>query len=176
MDATWSLALTVAAFAALTDARTGHIPNWLTGTALVAAVVFHGAFGIATGGLAEGARAVGWAVVGAAACGALPAYLFARGAMGGGDVKLLVALGAICHPMRGFAVLTYGFAFAALVAAGQLVYRGELLGTAARAAALVVRRPKAGAPREPTPPALTSWFRLGPSILVGVVLAWRLYR
>jgi len=68
------------------DVRTRRIPNALTFGAAAVGVVYHGA----TGGLPGVLGSVGGWTVGAL----LFAPVFALGGMGGGDVKLLAALGA----------------------------------------------------------------------------------
>jgi prepilin peptidase CpaA len=72
--------------AAVIDARVRRIPNWLT-------------FGLLLGGLGRAAASGGTAgleraLLGAGAGGALPLVLYAISALGGGDVKLLAAIGA----------------------------------------------------------------------------------
>lgn len=80
------------ATAAYTDWRWRRIPNWLTAGCLAAALVLQAP---AFGGL-------GWAAafggLGAAAAITLP--LFAIRGLGGGDVKLMAAAGAIAGPMN----------------------------------------------------------------------------
>jgi prepilin peptidase CpaA len=89
------VAIIVATVAAVADFRTGKIPNWLTLGALGLAFVV-GAF----------EDSVSSALEGAAVCSLVPLYLFARRlpVCGGGDVKLLVAMGALCHPARGIII------------------------------------------------------------------------
>lgn len=162
----WTLVLVVTAVAAWTDVRTGHIPNWLTGPAFVAALAVHGVIGGARTGASGAAIAVAWSLGGALLCAVPALVLFARGAMGGGDLKLFAAVGALVHPMQGLEVEVYAFVVAAVVSVGQIVQRGALQATLARLA-----RRKGGAP---LPPQLLGWLRLGPSIFVGAVITWAL--
>lgn len=84
-------ALTSAALACAIDLTRRRIPNWLTFGAAVAGLVYHAT----TGGWAGlGSSAAGWAV--GLAIFFVP---FALGGLGGGDVKLLAALGAWFLPM-----------------------------------------------------------------------------
>jgi prepilin peptidase CpaA len=74
------------ALAAVIDARQRRIPNWLT-------------FGLMLSGLGRAAAGGGTAglehsLLGLLAGGALPLILYAISALGGGDVKLLAAIGA----------------------------------------------------------------------------------
>jgi prepilin peptidase CpaA len=98
-------------------------------------------------------------------------------ALGGGDVKLFAALGALLLPKLGFEAEACVFLSATLVAPLQLLYRGQLpqlrrrLGTRLKNAF----RPKAR--RIPLDPRLATWFRLGPCFALGlvaeVILHWR---
>jgi prepilin peptidase CpaA len=84
-------ALGIGVVACLTDLRTRRIPNWLTFGGAVAALAFH----LWTGGLMGVVSAsAGWLI------GVLLFFLpFALGGMGGGDLKLLAALGAWLGPI-----------------------------------------------------------------------------
>ncbi len=86
------LVVGIAAVACVIDLRERRIPNWLTLGAAVAGLLFQfwtgGGNGLLTG-------AAGWLV------GALVFFLpFALGGLGGGDVKLLAALGAWLGPIE----------------------------------------------------------------------------
>ncbi|MFB3855365.1 MAG: prepilin peptidase [Vicinamibacterales bacterium] len=76
--------------ASVSDVRTRRIPNLLTIGVALAGLVFHLVFG---GFAGIGNACLGWAV-GAA----LFFPLFALGGMGGGDVKMLAAIGAWVGP------------------------------------------------------------------------------
>lgn len=73
--------------AAITDYRTGKIYNWLTLPAL--------GFGLAVAFVAAGIQAGLAALAGAAVAAALFVPLFLFGVFGGGDVKLLMAMGTV---------------------------------------------------------------------------------
>lgn len=83
-------ALTLAIVASIWDLRTRRIPNQLTLSAALVAIVFRTAIG---GGTAFADSALGWL-----AGIALFIVPFALRGMGGGDVKLLGALGAWLGP------------------------------------------------------------------------------
>jgi prepilin peptidase CpaA len=94
-----AVAVGIALAACVTDLRSRRIPNALTfGTAAAALV-----YGAVTGGWAGfGSALLGW-VIGAVVF-IVP---FALGGLGGGDVKLLAALGAWLGPMPAIWVALY---------------------------------------------------------------------
>ncbi|HWW82599.1 MAG TPA: prepilin peptidase [Vicinamibacterales bacterium] len=94
MSAVHLTALAIAVVACVTDLRSRRIPNVLTFGSAAAALVFHVATG-GVGGLVSACE--GWAV--GVAFFFLP---FALGGMGGGDIKLVAALGAWMGPGAAF--------------------------------------------------------------------------
>jgi len=84
------VALVVALIGCVTDLRTRRIPNVLTFSAAAAAVVFHG--------VNTGLAGIGHSLSGLAVGLVLFLPLFALRGLGGGDVKLLAALGAWMGP------------------------------------------------------------------------------
>jgi prepilin peptidase CpaA len=109
--------LTVLMLASWSDVRSRRIPNWITVVGMLAGLGFHAARGV-------GPLGVGALGLAAAFVVALPFFL--AGALGGGDAKLLMVVGAFFGPVD--------FLLAALVIA---VVGGALaLGEAARQGAL----------------------------------------
>lgn len=170
----WLVTLSLSAIAAVLDWRRGHIPNWLTGLALGTALVGHAVLGFGRAGVRGAAIEVGWSLAGVVVCGAPLFWLFVRGVLGGGDLKLFAAIGALLHPMAGLEVEVHAYVVAVVIALGQLVHRGVLLETLRTVLRLVVRpfrkdrrvkAPDAG-------PHLLQWFPLGPSIFAGVVVSF----
>jgi prepilin peptidase CpaA len=162
-------AVALTAVAAVCDLRTGHIPNWLTFGSLLSAAFAQAIVGALHGGSAGLGQGVADAALGVAVCGVVPAIVFYRGGMGGGDVKLFAALGALCGARAGLLAESYSFVIALLLAPASLAYRGKLLRTIANTAALAsnaFRRP--GARRAPPAEVLT-WFRLAPAIFLGTL-------
>jgi prepilin peptidase CpaA len=108
----WLGVLVVSGIAAVHDAKSGHIPNWLVGLGLT--LVAAGSFAaLAAGdGLAGLGRAAG-AGLGFVACGAVPLLLFRLRALGGGDVKLLATVGAQLGPTLGLELSFAAFLVAA---------------------------------------------------------------
>lgn len=101
-----------------TDVRTRRIPNGLTVTAVLLALALRAVIG--AGPLLDG-------LLGAGAAFAVLLPLFALGGMGGGDAKLLIAVGAFLGP-HGFLVAILATAIAGgLLATGYAVRRGVIL-------------------------------------------------
>jgi prepilin peptidase CpaA len=171
------VAALVAAVGALVDFRTGHIPNWLTLGTLPIAVLAHGVVGWRVAGGVDGAlHGLGYSLAGAAVCSAIPLFMYFRGAIGGGDVKLFAAMGALCQPMAGLEEQTYAFVIAAILAPAKLAYDGVLLQTLRRSLALVINPFRKRERRTEIPAEMMTWFRLGPAIFLGaaatVLMHW----
>jgi prepilin peptidase CpaA len=107
----------VTAVAAVIDHRTGHIPNWLTLPILVAAPVFHG--------LATGIGAAGTSLLAAIIVGIVPLLAFRSGGLGGGDVKLFMAIGAILGARLGLRIELFSFLGGACFGLFLLARRGQ---------------------------------------------------
>jgi prepilin peptidase CpaA len=106
-------ALAIGCAACVTDIHSRRIPNWLTFGAAAAALVFHT---VTRGGGGFVFATTGWFV------GALIMFLpFALRGLGGGDVKLVAALGAWLGPANALWVGLYagvaGFVMSLVVAA-----------------------------------------------------------
>jgi len=106
-------AVVVGCAACITDVRSRRIPNSLTFGAAAAALVFHT---VAPAGAGWFSAVAGWFV------GALIMFVpFALRGLGGGDVKLLAALGAWLGPANAIWLALYagvaGFVMAIVVAA-----------------------------------------------------------
>jgi len=120
------LTLAACILAAVCDVRTRRIPNVLTGTLVVAAVVVH-AFS-------------GWqpALVSLAVMAVLTlagAVAYAAGGIGGGDVKLwIVASGMLSYPLC-VPFFVYSLVGGGLLAIGFIASRGSWKQSLARAAA-----------------------------------------
>lgn len=147
--------------AAVNDVRFGTIPNRLTLPLLLAAPLVHWLVG--------GPGALLAALLGAFSCALVPLLLFAARALGGGDLKLLTALGALLGPILGMRVELAGFILAAGLAIVQLSLRGQLLASlyaCARLlwAPLLRRRPRHGPAGEPTT------LRFGPPLCAATLL------
>jgi len=123
-------ALLTVSVACVTDVRTRRIPNWLTLGSAAVAVLAHA---VLADGRAGAAGAIGW-LVGVALF--LP--VFALGGMGGGDVKLLGALGAWLGVPDVFWLAVYT-SMAGGVLALVTALRSRYLGTLLRNIATLLR-------------------------------------
>ena len=117
-ESIWFLAVFVATWAGILDWRYRRIPNWLSMSALVAGVAVNSA----VSGLAGLKTSLLGALLGLAVL--LPFYLLR--AMGGGDWKLVGALGAILGSARLVDVLFAAILVAGVMAAGLIVTKGRV--------------------------------------------------
>ena len=177
-NATLLSALLMTGLLAVHDWRSGRIPNgWVLATGLLSAGVHVG--GAAwLGSPTQAVAAAGSSALGVAACAAVPWLLFRLDTLGGGDVKLLAALGASLGPIWGLEAEFYAFALALLFAGARLAYEGRLIATLLGSAAALASPSLRRAFRLRAPPAALSSLRFGPAIFLGSVLAaglhWRL--
>jgi len=171
-------AVLVTAIAALTDWRTGKIPNVLTFGALGAAPVAWVLYDLILGTSRTIALTDGcYSILGGFLCALVPLLLYSKGAIGGGDLKLFVAIGTLCRPLVGVEAEVYGFFAAALIAPIGLAYEGKLFRTLKNAVYLTVNPMLPKGRRKDIQPEVLSWFRMGPAIFLGTALAaylhWR---
>jgi prepilin peptidase CpaA len=154
--------LSLACVAAITDARSGLIPNWLTLPPLLLAPLAHA--------LDAGPGALGWSLLSAGVCGAVPLALYARGAMGGGDVKLFAAAGALVGVRAALELQLVSYALAAFGASAWLAYRGQLWAVWRRALSLLLGRAQVRTQRPPSELASGVHVRLGVPVFAACVL------
>ena len=161
------VALAVALVGASFDWRTGTIPNLLTYPALLGGPLLHAGL-VAREGAEEAAFAAAASVLGALLAGLVPMILYRKGAIGGGDVKLLAAVGALLGPMMGVEAEMYAIFAAVLTAPAKLAYEGKLVATLKNSfvlgANLFLPKDKQRSVEE----AAMSWVRLGPAVFFGV--------
>jgi prepilin peptidase CpaA len=128
----FGLALGVATIAAFCDWRRGEIPNWLTIPPIVVAPFLYG--------LAFGIEHALHSIAAAFLSALIPCLLFYRGAMGGGDVKVFGALGAITgfDLLVGIEIQLGAVVVAMVLACGALAWKGALLRTLGNAFVLAL--------------------------------------
>jgi prepilin peptidase CpaA len=109
------MAIALGCSAVLDDLRRGAISNWINLTALAGGLIYHsihqGWLGLAT---ASGGAALGFAIFLVAYC---------MGGMGGGDVKLMAAFGALLGPLGILTAAVLASVIGGLMAAGSLALR-----------------------------------------------------
>ena len=88
--AVW-LVVAASLIAAYCDVRTRRIPNWLTGSLAIAAIIVHSFLGL---------RPVAESLAVMAVLTAAGTLVYARGGIGGGDIKLAIAAsGMLSYPL-----------------------------------------------------------------------------
>lgn len=171
-------ACVVALLGALFDSKGGRIPDWLTLPAIAGGVLAHFVFAKTQGLPNEGAAIeAGLSLAGIAVCSFVPLILFRQSAIGGGDVKLFAALGSILQVRVGIEAETYAFFAAAFLAPARLAFEGKLWSTIKSAGLLSVNVFMPKGKQYAVSTEAMSWFKLGPSIFVGTLVAaylnWR---
>jgi prepilin peptidase CpaA len=117
-------------WAAVLDLKTRKIPNWLTFTLI--------GLGLIASFLPVGLIGPGEALVGMFAGLALPFVLFAIGALGAGDVKLMAGIGACLGAKAAVAIFTAAMVVALVIVVGQAVVQGKLMALLKNSALLVL--------------------------------------
>jgi prepilin peptidase CpaA len=157
------IALGVGAVSAATDALRGRIPNIITLPAIGLGLAFHAALGRASLLLS---------IVGLVVAASLPWFLrrMTRGqAIGGGDVKLFAALGALLGPVAGLEVELSSFILLGVFAMLRLTFEGQLGPVVVNAGFLLVNPLLPQRFRRALEPQALTEMRLGPAVFMGVV-------
>ena len=160
-EAPLACACAVALAAAWTDAKTGRMPNALTLPAIPLGLLF--------GGLNGGWWGVGSSALGALLCVCVPVFLFYSsrgGAIGGGDVKLFGALGALLGPSAGLEVELASLVLLAVFALVVLTWRGMLWEMLRRTFWIAVNWALPKERRRNVEPEQMVMMRMGPAICV----------
>lgn len=154
----------IAGIAAISDYRTGLIPNWLVGAGFVLVL------GLRTtqGSLGTHLALFG---LGTLIAGAIPLAMYVCRGLGAGDVKLMAMCGAGLGPVAGLEAQLYAFGFGAMYALGLAAYGGELWQTLRGSAVLITNPfiPRRLRKQVPVPAQRT--IRFGPAICAGVIAA-----
>ncbi len=161
-------ALVLTALAAVFDARTGHIPNWLVLPPIVLAPLVW----LAYGGFWRGDRgSFAWSLLGMLLCALVPLILFRQRAIGAGDVKLFAAVGALVLPSVGVEAQFYSFCAGSLFALARLAWEGKLLRTLGNTFYLAINPVLPKKYRRPIARELMTKMRFAAAIFVGTLLA-----
>lgn len=159
-----SVATIASAVAAWTDYRTGRIPNWLTLPTAALGLLMHGAMG--------GVRSLIVSVLGLLIGAAVPAILYKVSAgkgIGGGDVKLFAALGALLGPSLATEVQFGSFVLLAVFALIRLTFRGALWRVLLNSACLLINPFISPKCRRTIEPETLTEMRMGPAIACSVI-------
>jgi prepilin peptidase CpaA len=149
--------------AAVIDGRTGRIPNWLTLPSM--------GFGLVVNGIAHGPGGAGLSLFGLILCALVPWLLFQRSggqAIGGGDVKLVAAIGALTGPTLGLEIEFMALLALVFLALVRLTYRGKLGRVLLNVVVLLTNPLRSPARRKEIAPENLSEMRLGPGVALGV--------
>jgi len=153
----------LAGIAAFTDWRTGEIPNWLTIPPIVAAPLAYL--------LAYGTPGLIASLIGIGSCGLVPYVMFRQNAIGGGDVKLFAALGALGGLSLGIEAQLFGLTTGVLFALVALARQRKVLAMLLNAVRLASNPVLPKSRRTPVEPAAMHSLRLGLPILIGTLIA-----
>lgn len=167
---TLSLLSVVLVISAAADVRAGKVPNAITVPAMAAGLVL-GAVrgGIDSGGAAGASAGLAWAMIGLLAALIPFSLIFFAGGLGGGDVKLMAAVGAITARWECvLATSVYAFVLAALMSLVVIFRRGLLRQTAHRLLGVMIG---VGAGLKSEPPADSPRIPMAVAIAVGGLLA-----
>jgi prepilin peptidase CpaA len=159
------VAIVATLIAAVTDARSGRIPNWLTYPLLVLGPV------LSLLSPTPWYSAILLSLLGVFCCALVPTLLFARAAMGGGDVKLLAALGGLLGPYSGIEVQFFSFCVVSLVLLGRMAWDGKLFAMLRNVLLAGGHLFLPRSMRRPLEPTLMTNMRMGFSIFVGTALS-----
>lgn len=180
------LSVLTAGAAAVSDFRTGHIPNWISGGALAAGVslqAYAGARGYDY--FSFGGRTALWgvahALLGALACGLFPYLLFrkqltsedgdTRRVGGGGDVKVFAGLGALLGMYFGIEAEFFAVCVAGVLGMARLAWHGRLLAAMTNTLFIGLNPVLPRTWRREIRPELLTTIRMGGAILIGTVIA-----
>jgi prepilin peptidase CpaA len=153
----------VCLIAAVYDWRSGKIPNWLTLPPLVIAPLSYG--------VVQGWSGLASSLLGLVLCGATPYLMYARGGMGGGDVKLFATLGAIAGAKLGIEIELLAFIVASIYALGRLVWEGKMVRTLLNTFWLLANVFLPPPRRREIRPELMATIRIGAAVLAAAILA-----
>jgi Flp pilus assembly protein protease CpaA len=159
------LTVALAALAALSDLRSGRIPNRLV-LSFALMVLGLRALGVALSWL-PASTLLDDMLYGALIAACVPCLLYLRGGLGAGDLKLLVVCGAALGPLSAAHLQLYAFLLATGFVLARLSYRGVLFRSAWRSLRTFARR------RAIDPAALDhapEALRFAPAVLVAALL------
>jgi prepilin peptidase CpaA len=160
--------LAVTLVAAIFDARTGHIPNWITVPPLVLAPLVW----LWYGGVWRADRgSLGGSLGSMLLIAAVPLLLWRMKAIGSGDVKLFAAIGALVLADLGIQALFYSICAGSLFAMARLAWEGKLLRTLGNTLFLAFNPFLPKKYKRTISPEMMTKMRFAVAIFVGTVVA-----
>jgi prepilin peptidase CpaA len=166
---TFELALAATAVGAYTDARTGLLPNWLVLPLIPA--------GLALNYLDGDWRGLTSAAIGFVVCGLVPLVLYLTSggsAIGGGDVKLFAAIGALLGTYSGLEVQLTSYIMLLVIAFFALAWKGLLWRTLANSFWMMVNWVLPKNKRRVIASEAFVAMRLGPAIFLATLTLYLL--
>ena len=104
-------------------------------------------------------------------CGLVPLLLYQANAMGGGDVKLLLAVGALLQTRIGIDAEFYAIVAGMVFGMARLAWEGKLLRTLGNTLALSMNLFRPARKRREVSSEMMTSLRFGPAIFAGAVVA-----
>ena len=161
------VALGMSSIAAITDLRTGLIPNTVVGLGALTGVLAQlSEVALGQVGISAALQQMG---LGLALGALMPATLYALGALGGGDLKLFAAIGLCLGPSRVIAIELWSHVIALMFVPLHWLANGTLLTSLGTSARLVHNVFAPASARKPIDRTSLTTLRLAPSILFAVV-------
>jgi prepilin peptidase CpaA len=166
----------IVALAAIWDLVSQTMPNVLTLGGVALGIAIRAAVGYTDAGLQGALRGVAWAFAGIGLCSALPLVSYLRKEMGGGDLKLFAAIGALCGPVLGFntQASTYAVILVAVIPF-RLIRHGAFRATMKNVATDIANMFRPQAKRVTVTAVRLPPHPLGPSIFAGMCVAFTLH-
>jgi prepilin peptidase CpaA len=165
----FEVALVATAIGAYIDGRTGVLPNWLVLPLIPA--------GLALNFLAAGTSGLLGSAIGLVVCGLVPLILWLTSggtAIGGGDVKLFAAIGALLGTYSGLEVQLTAYVALLVIAFFMLAWRGQLSRTLANAFWMAVNWVLPKDKRRVVASEALVAMRLGPAIFLATLVLYLL--
>lgn len=159
----------LAMVAAVYDLRSRRIPNWLSALGVLGGVVGHAAMGYAAAGGDFALRAAGYSLLGAVVVGAVPLVLWRFGAVGGGDVKIIMAVGAVCHASIGMTLVFFALSLTACFGVIKLAWDGHLLRSVATSLLALANPLRARRDRVAVAEGAREPLRFGPALVLSAI-------
>jgi prepilin peptidase CpaA len=163
----------IVALSAIWDLASRTIPNVLTLGGVALGIALRAAVGYTESGVHGALVGVAWAFAGIGLCGILPLLSYVRGEIGGADLKLFAAIGALCGPVLGFntQAWTYGVILVA-VFPFRVIRHGVFRSTMKQVSTDIANLFRPREKRATVTPIKLPPVPMGPSIFAGMCVAF----